>query len=132
MDMLRWCQVVSSFEHNVSDAAGVAPFVAPQVGTPKTHRRYLGRDEGTYGPIPSRRWAAPTCMRQSPCFLTLRIMRRMAVLLCALCCPRCISLLCTAVPSVDAGRWASWACPSTAPQYRACTAWATPHSPGRA
>jgi hypothetical protein len=26
-----------------------------QVGTPRTHRRYLGRDAGTYGPIPSRR-----------------------------------------------------------------------------
>lgn len=23
-----------------------------QVGTPKTHRRYLARDEGTYGPMP--------------------------------------------------------------------------------
>lgn len=26
-----------------------------QVGTPRTHRRYLARDDGTYGPIPSRR-----------------------------------------------------------------------------
>jgi phytoene dehydrogenase-like protein len=26
-----------------------------QIGTPRTHRRYLGRPEGTYGPIPSRR-----------------------------------------------------------------------------
>lgn len=25
-----------------------------QVGTPKTHRRYLAREEGTYGPIPRR------------------------------------------------------------------------------
>ncbi|XP_056158617.1 prolycopene isomerase 1, chloroplastic-like [Syzygium oleosum] len=23
-----------------------------EVGTPKTHRRYLARDEGTYGPMP--------------------------------------------------------------------------------
>lgn len=23
-----------------------------QVGTPKTHRRYLARDSGTYGPMP--------------------------------------------------------------------------------
>jgi prolycopene isomerase len=27
----------------------------PQVGTPRTHRRYLSREDGTYGPIPSRR-----------------------------------------------------------------------------
>lgn len=26
-----------------------------QVGTPRTHRRYLNRVDGTYGPIPSRR-----------------------------------------------------------------------------
>lgn len=26
-----------------------------QVGTPRTHRKYLGREDGTYGPIPSRR-----------------------------------------------------------------------------
>jgi len=26
-----------------------------EIGTPRTHRRYLGRPEGTYGPIPSRR-----------------------------------------------------------------------------
>ncbi|RVW23627.1 Prolycopene isomerase, chloroplastic [Vitis vinifera] len=25
-----------------------------QVGTPKTHRRYLARDNGTYGPMPRR------------------------------------------------------------------------------
>ena len=25
-----------------------------QIGTPRTHRRYLNRPEGTYGPIPSR------------------------------------------------------------------------------
>jgi prolycopene isomerase len=31
----------------------VPPF--PQVGTPRTHRRYLSREDGTYGPIPSRR-----------------------------------------------------------------------------
>lgn len=26
-----------------------------EVGTPKTHRRFLGRDDGTYGPIPRRK-----------------------------------------------------------------------------
>jgi prolycopene isomerase len=26
-----------------------------EVGTPKTHRRFLGRDNGTYGPVPSRK-----------------------------------------------------------------------------
>ncbi|EAZ89618.1 carotenoid isomerase [Crocosphaera chwakensis] len=26
-----------------------------EVGTPRTHRRFLGRDQGTYGPIPSRK-----------------------------------------------------------------------------
>ncbi|GBF79523.1 carotenoid isomerase [Aphanothece sacrum] len=26
-----------------------------EVGTPRTHRRFLGRDEGTYGPIPRRK-----------------------------------------------------------------------------
>jgi prolycopene isomerase len=26
-----------------------------EVGTPRTHRRYLGRSDGSYGPIPSRR-----------------------------------------------------------------------------
>jgi len=26
-----------------------------EVGTPRTHRRYLSREDGTYGPIPSRR-----------------------------------------------------------------------------
>ncbi|GAB4857191.1 hypothetical protein Ancab_015100 [Ancistrocladus abbreviatus] len=29
--------------------------VFKEVGTPKTHRRYLARDEGTYGPMPRRR-----------------------------------------------------------------------------
>ncbi|MGK7895163.1 MAG: carotenoid isomerase [Xenococcus sp. (in: cyanobacteria)] len=28
-----------------------------EVGTPRTHRRFLGRDDGTYGPIPSRQLA---------------------------------------------------------------------------
>ncbi|XP_045798970.1 prolycopene isomerase, chloroplastic-like [Trifolium pratense] len=27
-------------------------FIDAEVGTPKTHRRYLARDEGTYGPMP--------------------------------------------------------------------------------
>jgi prolycopene isomerase len=26
-----------------------------EVGTPRTHRRFLGRDQGTYGPIPSQK-----------------------------------------------------------------------------
>ena len=26
-----------------------------EVGTPRTHRRFLGREDGSYGPIPSRR-----------------------------------------------------------------------------
>lgn len=26
-----------------------------EVGTPRTHRRYLGREDGTYGPIPAKR-----------------------------------------------------------------------------
>lgn len=26
-----------------------------EVGTPRTHRRFLGRDDGTYGPIPARK-----------------------------------------------------------------------------
>jgi prolycopene isomerase len=26
-----------------------------EIGTPRTHRRFLGRDEGTYGPIPRRK-----------------------------------------------------------------------------
>ncbi len=26
-----------------------------EIGTPRTHRRFLGRNEGTYGPIPSRK-----------------------------------------------------------------------------
>ncbi|GAB2230161.1 hypothetical protein Droror1_Dr00014418 [Drosera rotundifolia] len=29
--------------------------VFKEVGTPKTHRRYLARDDGTYGPIPQRK-----------------------------------------------------------------------------
>lgn len=28
-----------------------------EVGTPRTHRRFLGRDDGTYGPVPSRKLA---------------------------------------------------------------------------
>lgn len=28
-----------------------------EVGTPRTHRRFLGRDDGTYGPIPQRKLA---------------------------------------------------------------------------
>ena len=27
-------------------------FLIRQVGTPRTHRRYLARDKGTYGPMP--------------------------------------------------------------------------------
>ena len=26
-----------------------------EIGTPRTHRRFLGRDQGTYGPVPSRK-----------------------------------------------------------------------------
>ncbi len=26
-----------------------------QVGTPRTHRKFLNRDDGSYGPIPARR-----------------------------------------------------------------------------
>ena len=26
-----------------------------EVGTPRTHRRFLGREDGTYGPIPRRK-----------------------------------------------------------------------------
>eukprot|EP00898_Chlorokybus_atmophyticus_P001095 jgi/Chlat1/1987/Chrsp158S02312 len=32
-----------------------AATVYREVGTPRTHRRFLARDDGTYGPIPSRR-----------------------------------------------------------------------------
>ncbi len=28
-----------------------------EVGTPRTHRRFLGRQDGTYGPIPQRKLA---------------------------------------------------------------------------
>lgn len=28
-----------------------------EIGTPRTHRRFLGRDDGTYGPIPKRKLA---------------------------------------------------------------------------
>ena len=31
------------------------PHTTSKVGTPRTHRRYLSREDGTYGPIPSRR-----------------------------------------------------------------------------
>ena len=30
------------------------PFPSSQIGTPRTHRRFLNRNDGTYGPIPSR------------------------------------------------------------------------------
>jgi prolycopene isomerase len=26
-----------------------------EIGTPRTHRRFLGREDGTYGPIPARK-----------------------------------------------------------------------------
>ena len=32
-----------------------AATVFREVGTPRTHRRFLGRQDGSYGPIPSRR-----------------------------------------------------------------------------
>ena len=28
-----------------------------EVGTPRTHRRFLGREDGTYGPVPRRKLA---------------------------------------------------------------------------
>lgn len=31
------------------------PWDDREVGTPKTHRRFLGREDGTYGPIPAKR-----------------------------------------------------------------------------
>jgi prolycopene isomerase len=35
-----------------------------EIGTPRTHRRFLGRDNGTYGPIPRRKlavyWVCPS------------------------------------------------------------------------
>ena len=44
-------------------AQAYSPWQAPtskcyldsQVGTPRTHRRFLNRRDGSYGPIPSRR-----------------------------------------------------------------------------
>lgn len=33
----------------------MAGTVFREVGTPRTHRRFLGRQDGSYGPIPSRR-----------------------------------------------------------------------------
>ena len=42
-----------------------------QVGTPKTHRRYLARDDGTYGPIPSGR---PKGLLGMPFNTTVRIL----------------------------------------------------------
>ncbi len=30
-------------------------FADSEAGTPRTHRRFLGRADGSYGPIPSRR-----------------------------------------------------------------------------
>uniref|UniRef100_A0A7R9VHL1 prolycopene isomerase n=1 Tax=Chlamydomonas euryale TaxID=1486919 RepID=A0A7R9VHL1_9CHLO len=36
--------------------------VFKEVGTPRTHRRFLNRDDGTYGPIPSRRPAGMLSM----------------------------------------------------------------------
>lgn len=32
-----------------------AATVFREVGTPRTHRKFLAREDGTYGPVPSRR-----------------------------------------------------------------------------
>lgn len=44
----------------ISRLAAIAPNLADfieykEVGTPRTHRRFLGREDGTYGPIPRRK-----------------------------------------------------------------------------
>ena len=55
----------------------------PQVGTPRTHRRYLSREDGTYGPIPSRR---PLGMLSMPFNSTSVEVRRPAACYVALHC----------------------------------------------
>ena len=52
-----------------------------EVGTPRTHRRFLGREDGSYGPIPSRRPAGMlgmpmnrTGLQVLPC-LPLQVLR---------------------------------------------------------
>jgi prolycopene isomerase len=46
-------QIVARLETLFPGLAGYLDY--QEVGTPRTHRRFLGRDDGTYGPIPSRK-----------------------------------------------------------------------------
>ena len=56
-----------------------------EAGTPRTHRRFLGREDGSYGPIPSRR---PAGMLGMPMNRT-GIQVRQAHACCCCCCCRC-------------------------------------------
>lgn len=45
--------LVARVEAHLPGLAAAAVF--REVGTPRTHRRFLNREDGSYGPIPSRR-----------------------------------------------------------------------------
>lgn len=46
-----------------------------EVGTPRTHRRFLGREDGSYGPIPSRRPAGMLGMPMNRTGIQVRALR---------------------------------------------------------
>ena len=48
-------QLIQRLEHLFPKLAAYVDY--QEVGTPRTHRRFLGRDDGTYGPIPRRKLA---------------------------------------------------------------------------
>ena len=45
--------IMERLEHIIPGLRAATVF--REVGTPRTHRRFLGRQDGSYGPIPSRR-----------------------------------------------------------------------------
>jgi hypothetical protein len=53
-----------------------------QVGTPRTHRRYLSREDGTYGPIPSRRPLGMLSMPFNSTSVQVSYLRGMCVSMC--------------------------------------------------
>ena len=132
----------------------VQAVVFREVGTPRTHRRFLGREDGSYGPIPSRR---PAGMLGMPMNRTgIQVCLRMRALACqpqpVSACQRPASGCACTCAWAGACRLVAFCCRSwrlavpcdaklvaiavalmgTHVPHRACTAWVIARSLGRA
>lgn len=49
------CLALRLYYRRAGSSACSKLYMVLQVGTPRTHRKFLNRDDGSYGPIPARR-----------------------------------------------------------------------------